>query len=114
MKKIAFGRGQAWTPVGSISVPDPQAILSSVIVVVPGQSCVLQLNPAQVHRDGRLLHHYLGHDPIRPVALRRKNSLFAGSKGGAQHWAINASLIEIAKFNGFEPTLGCATRSPEW
>lgn len=36
---------------------------------------------------------------IRPLALTRKNALFAGSDGGAEHWAILASLIETAKLN---------------
>src|SRR5689334_12105995 len=40
---------------------------------------------------------------IRPVALGRKNSLFAGSDGGACHWAIVASLVATAKLNGVEP-----------
>jgi transposase len=40
---------------------------------------------------------------IRSIALGRKNSLFAGSDGGARHWAIVASLIGTAKLNGFEP-----------
>ncbi len=31
---------------------------------------------------------------IRPLALTRKNSLFAGSEGGASHWAVLASLVE--------------------
>ena len=40
---------------------------------------------------------------IRPIALGRKNSLFAGSDGGARHWAIVASLEATAKLNGVEP-----------
>lgn len=32
--------------------------------------------------------------PIRPIALNRKNELFAGSDAGAEHWATIASLIE--------------------
>ena len=40
---------------------------------------------------------------IRPVALGRKNALFAGSDGGAQRWAMVASLVETAKLNGVEP-----------
>lgn len=40
---------------------------------------------------------------IRPIALSRKNSLFAGSDDGAEHWAIIASLIETAKLNGVDP-----------
>lgn len=40
---------------------------------------------------------------IRPVALGRKNHLFAGSDGGADRWAVIATLIESAKLNGVEP-----------
>ncbi len=40
---------------------------------------------------------------IRPIALNRKNALFAGSDGGAQNWAIVASLIETCKLNGVDP-----------
>lgn len=40
---------------------------------------------------------------IRPVALGRKNALFAGSDGGAARWAVVASLVETAKLNGVEP-----------
>ncbi len=40
---------------------------------------------------------------IRPIALGRKNSLFAGSEGGANRWAIVASLVETAKLSGVEP-----------
>jgi hypothetical protein len=40
---------------------------------------------------------------IRPIALNRKNALFAGSDGGGEHWAVIASLIETCKLNGVEP-----------
>ncbi len=40
---------------------------------------------------------------IRPIALNRKNALFAGSDGGGEHWAVVASLIETCKLNGVEP-----------
>jgi hypothetical protein len=40
---------------------------------------------------------------IRPVALGRKNHLFAGSDGGGERWAMVASLIATAKLNGIEP-----------
>jgi transposase len=40
---------------------------------------------------------------IRPIALTRKNALFAGNDGGARHWAIAMTLIQIAKLNGVEP-----------
>ena len=41
--------------------------------------------------------------PIKPIALNRKNALFAGSDGGAEHWAVIASLVETAKLNGVDP-----------
>jgi transposase len=40
---------------------------------------------------------------IRPIALNRKNALFAGSDGGAEHWAVIASLIETCKLLDVEP-----------
>jgi transposase len=40
---------------------------------------------------------------IRPVALGRKNHLFAGSDGGGRRWAMISSLITSAKLNGVEP-----------
>jgi len=40
---------------------------------------------------------------IRPLALTRKNALFAGCDGGAEHWAVIASLIETCKLIGVEP-----------
>jgi len=40
---------------------------------------------------------------IRPIALNRKNALFAGSDGGGEHWAVIASLIETCKLTGVEP-----------
>jgi len=40
---------------------------------------------------------------MRPVALGRKNALFAGSDNGGKHWAILASLIQTAKLNDVDP-----------
>ncbi len=40
---------------------------------------------------------------IRPIALSRKNALFAGSDEGGENWAHIASLIETCKLNGVEP-----------
>jgi hypothetical protein len=54
--------------------------------------------------DGRLeLDTNTVERAIRPIALGRKNSLFAGSDGGARHWALVASLVATAKLNGVEP-----------
>jgi transposase len=40
---------------------------------------------------------------IRPVALGRKNHLFAGSDGGGHRWAVLCSLVETCKLNDVEP-----------
>jgi transposase len=40
---------------------------------------------------------------IRPIALQRKNALFAGHDAGAQNWAMLASLIETCKLNKIKP-----------
>jgi transposase len=40
---------------------------------------------------------------MRPVALSRKNALFAGSDEGGANWAAIASLIETCKLNGVDP-----------
>jgi transposase len=40
---------------------------------------------------------------MRPIALSRKNALFAGSDEGAENWAMLASLIETCKLHGVNP-----------
>lgn len=40
---------------------------------------------------------------IRPIALNRKNALFAGHDAGAENWGIIASLIETCKLNRVDP-----------
>lgn len=40
---------------------------------------------------------------IRPIALNRKNALFAGHEAGAENWATIASLIETCKLNAVDP-----------
>lgn len=54
--------------------------------------------------DGRIeIDNNVVERTIRPLALTRKNALFAGSDGGAEHWAVIASLIETCKLVGAEP-----------
>ena len=54
--------------------------------------------------DGRL---ELDTNPVeramRPIALGRKNSLFAGSDEGAENWAVLATLIECCKLSAVNP-----------
>jgi transposase len=40
---------------------------------------------------------------MRPIALGRRNSLFAGSERGARNWAILASLLNTCRLNGVDP-----------
>jgi transposase len=40
---------------------------------------------------------------IRPIALNRKNALFAGSDQGGVYWGVIASLVETAKLNAVDP-----------
>ena len=40
---------------------------------------------------------------IRPLALNRKNALFAGSDEGGDNWAVIATLIENCKITGINP-----------
>ncbi len=54
--------------------------------------------------DGRIeLDNNAVERTIRPIALNRKNALFAGHDAGAQNWAMIASLIETCKLNAIEP-----------
>ncbi|MFN3280041.1 MAG: transposase, partial [Paracoccus hibiscisoli] len=40
---------------------------------------------------------------IRPIALTRKNALFAGNEVGAENWAMLASLVATCKMAGVNP-----------
>ena len=54
--------------------------------------------------DGRIeIDSNIVERSIRPIALNRKNALFAGSDKGGANWAVVASLIETAKLNGVNP-----------
>jgi transposase len=54
--------------------------------------------------DGRIeIDSNIVERAIRPIALNRKNALFAGHDQGAANWAMLASLIETCKLNGVDP-----------
>jgi transposase len=56
--------------------------------------------------DGRLeIDNNAAERSIRPLALGRKNYLFAGSDAGGQRAAAIYSLIEAAKLNGLDPQM---------
>ena len=54
--------------------------------------------------DGRLeIDNNLVENSIRPVAIGRKNYLFAGSHNGAKWAAIFYTILANAELNGLEP-----------
>lgn len=54
--------------------------------------------------DGRVeLDTNIVERSIRPLAINRKNALFAGSDEGGDNWAVIATLIENCKINGINP-----------
>lgn len=59
---------------------------------------ILFLDDGRIEMDSNAVER-----TIRPIALNRKNALFAGHDAGAQNWAVIASLIETCKLNGIEP-----------
>jgi hypothetical protein len=100
----------------SFSSPIVQALhawLEAQLPRVPGRSTLAEAIRYALSRwkgltrflnDGRI---ELDTNPvqraIRPVALGRKNHLFAGSDGGGHRWAVICSLIETCKLNCVEP-----------
>ena len=54
--------------------------------------------------DGRLeLDTNPVENSIRPIALTRKNALFAGHEIGAENWALLASIVGTCKLNDVDP-----------
>ena len=63
-----------------------------------GRALVVFLDDGRVEMDTNVVER-----AIRPNTLTRKNALFAGSDGGAKHWALAMTLIQTAKLNGVDP-----------
>ena len=74
------------------------------IAVASRYALVRWLGLTRLLDDGRIeIDSNIVERSIRPIALNRKNALFAGSDGGGEHWATLASLIETCKLNGIDP-----------
>jgi len=83
--------------VGRVSgVSDLATAIRYAIRHWPG--LVVLLDDGRVEMDTNVVER-----AIRPNTLRRKNALFAGSDGGARHWALAMTLIQTAKLNGVDP-----------
>jgi len=58
----------------------------------------------QFLHDGRIeIDSNIVERAIRPQAIVRKNSLFAGNAGGGRTWATLSTLIQSAKMNEVDP-----------
>lgn len=56
------------------------------------------LDDGRIDLDNNAVEH-----AIRPLALNRKNALFAGSDEGGNNWTVIATLIENCKLTGINP-----------
>ncbi len=69
----------------------------------PGLSALARPDPVPID-DGTLeLDTNPVENQIRPIALTRKNTLFAGNEVGAQNWAMLASLEATCKMSDVNP-----------
>ena len=94
-------------------VDDLRAWLDGTIAQVPGRSRIAEAiryalklwsGLAVFLHDGRVeIDSNVVERSIRPIALNRKNALFAGSDQGGVHWGVIASLIETCKLNALDP-----------
>jgi transposase len=94
-------------------VDDLRPWLDTQLAKVPGRSRIAEairyalklwsglalfLDDGQIEIDTNVVER-----SIRPIALNRKNALFAGSDQGGVHWGVIASLIETCKLNAVDP-----------
>jgi len=90
-----------------------RAWLVEQLQLISGRSTLAQaIRYALNHWDGLILYPDDGRlemdtdtveRAMRPVAVGRKNALFAGADSGGRHWAIVATLIQTAKLNQVDP-----------
>lgn len=109
----------AWLQQQLVRVP-PRGQLAEAIryALTRWEGLTLFLADGRVELDNNTVER-----AIRPVALGRKDHLFAGSDGGGARWAVVASLIETARMNASSltpPSPMCwrrwslVTRSTAW
>jgi transposase len=90
---------KAWLNIECLVVL-PKSALGKAIQYILNQWDRLQVYLT----DGRLeIDNNLVENAIRPVALGRKNYLFAGSHDSARRAAIVYSIVSTAKLQGIEP-----------
>ena len=94
-------------------IEDLKAWLETQLAKLPGRSPAAGIiRYAMTHWDGLTVFLADGRveldtNPVeramRPIALNRKNALFAGSDEGAAHWAVLATLVENCKLHAVNP-----------
>ena len=87
---LAYSRGQ-------VSAKSPTGLALKYIAKYWG-GLNLFLTDGRIEIDNNTVERCM-----RPIALNRKNALFAGHDAGAQNWAMLASIIETCKLNKVEP-----------
>ncbi len=110
----AEARAAARQDRSSPLVEDLKAWLETQLAKLPGRSPAAGIiRYAMSHWNGLIVFLADGRveldtNPVeramRPIALNRKNALFAGSNEGAHHWAVLATLVENCKLHGVNPT----------
>jgi hypothetical protein len=91
----------------------PKARLTEIVGQLFSQSKLTEaINYALNHwggltlflRDGRVeIDSNTVERSMRPIAMGRRNSLFSGSEGGAESWAILGSIVNTAKLHELDP-----------
>lgn len=90
---------KAWLEARLIAVSEKSAIADAIRYGLSRwDGLVLFLDDGRIEMDTNSVER-----AMRPIALNRKNSLFAGHDEGAVNWACLASLIETAKIHGIDP-----------
>ena len=97
--KPILDRLEAWLKEQVILTVPKSAIGSAIAYTLTlWPRLIRYIDDGQFHIDNNLIEN-----SIRPVALGRKNYLFAGSHEAAQQAAVVYSLLGTCKINGIEP-----------
>jgi hypothetical protein len=97
--KLVLDRLEAWMKE-QIILTLPKSTIGSAIAytLTLWPRLIRYIDDGRFHIDNNLIEN-----SIRPVALGRKNYLFAGSHEAAQQAAVIYSLLGTCKINGIEP-----------
>jgi transposase len=90
---------KAWLETRLVAVSDKSTIATAIRYGLSRWDVLVRfLDDGRIEMDTNSVER-----TMRPIALNRKNSLFAGHDEGAVNWACLASLIETAKIHGIDP-----------